>query len=141
MNTEKKTFFYVRTEDEKQVVYVWKNVLWIWWILGIGAVLFVVAELFFYTRILLCIWGPVFLGYCIFSMATCAGATSEIKEATRKGFVKVTGSKYSSSKPLTVVIEKAERVVQRGEAVLPVPCRVAGHENTGVSDEAGEAGK
>ena len=108
MATERETLFYVRTEDEKGIAHVRKNVLWIWWILGVGGVLFFVATVFPLATVLLLMWGAIFLGHCVFSAATCAGASSEIKGATAKGFVKVSGSECSSSNPLAVVIDKSQ---------------------------------
>jgi len=101
-------FFYDRIETENTITIRLKNMI----IFYIAFYFFVmllmgVVLLSFFIPTISCILFPFVIGPCIALWLTLRKVNLEVKEAMKKGKVKVSGSRFSSSNPLTYEIEKS----------------------------------
>ena len=89
-------------------MYRFKKSVWIYPILGIGFILYFLSiNLQIFPRyILYWVYGVPTIIYFFMSFFSHLAPNKEIREATKRGFVKVSGSKFSFKNPLVVVIEK-----------------------------------
>lgn len=109
------SFFYERIETEKTVTITYKNML-IYYAAYIFFVLLAMGSLIlmrFVDPIASCCLGPFAIIPLILLWLHMRQVGSEVKEAMRKGSVKVSGSRFSSSNPLTYVIEKPPAEAKR----------------------------
>lgn len=102
------SFFYRREELPTKIVYRFKNSALIYPLLGLGLILYffsihlrILDEYIFYW-----IYGVPTIIYFFISFFSHLAPNKEIRAATKRGSVKVSGSKFSFKNPLMVIIEK-----------------------------------
>jgi|GEM_PF-1116025 len=100
-------FFYDRVEREDIITIKLKNTL-IYYILYFGLLILSVGLLFLSNVMpIACVFVPFVLIPLTYIWLIMRKVNVEVKEAMKKGKVKVSGSRFSSSNPLTYEIEKA----------------------------------
>jgi hypothetical protein len=103
----KRGFFYERTATDTQVIYRFKNTLLIYYVVGMGAILWLLtSSLRIIPERALTIYCAAAFFYFLVNFFAHVAPNREIREATKHGTVKVSGSKFSFKNPLTVIIDR-----------------------------------